>query len=360
MPMATNAQHLVTLADGRQLVRLACAIAQVEADGAHWVQVLPMGPNVEARDGRSFRVSDAAAIVASSALPMLVDWDHKSEMGLFSDSGAAGWVEELAVEDGTKKRFPDAGIWGRVDWTDEGASDVSKKKFRYVSPVVMVSKDGEARLLDGLALTNRPALSMQAIDAHRERMSARFGELRTGAHDQGESMKPETVRLLLAALALADGANDEAIISAVKSAQASRELCSKLTTDLAAANTELQTLRTRLVETDRQAFTREVTEALDAGAKEGRITPAQKTQYQEFCIKSRENFELFTKTILPTLPKLAEAAPPSNTPAPAPENGGGALSEDERANLIRQGFTKEEVAAAEAEQARLMNKRVKR
>lgn len=77
-----------------------------------------------------------------------IDIEHKS------DEGAVGWVKELEFADGI--------LMAKVEWTDEGAELIKKKKYRFFSPefsdeYVDSATDAEYRdVLIGGAITNRP------------------------------------------------------------------------------------------------------------------------------------------------------------------------------------------------------------
>jgi phage I-like protein len=346
-------QELATLSDGRKLIRVACELDLVESEGAHWCQILPFGPFVAARDGRSFIVSSIEKVLLSTKTPLLFDWEHQSE-SFFGSTRASGWGEELFVEDGIKKRFPRPGIWARAEWTEEGAKDVKSKAFRYLSPVVLLDPESrEAQEIASVALTNRPALEMQGLESYRERLSARYGQFQQGE----QSMKPENLVLLLSALGLQAGAAEVDIISAARSAFSSKEL-------LAAANAELTTLRARVTdlektqkEAERSSFESEVKTTIEAGAREGRITPAAAPKYLAFCLKSRENFNEFKENILTALPVLGEPAPRTD---PKVENPGTKSSDEEQKqneSLARMGFSAEEIANSRKHIAEVRAKR---
>lgn len=139
---------------------------------AKWLHVVPFGPVVSAVDGRTFQISDINRLAAASHTPMLLDWEHNSEK-YDGSTRAAGWLLELAVEDGTKGRFPRPGIWARADFTAEGAKDVDGKFYRYLSPVLLLAgEERDAVEMMSVALTNRPALRMAEIGAFRARFTA--------------------------------------------------------------------------------------------------------------------------------------------------------------------------------------------
>jgi phage I-like protein len=186
-----RAQHITTLPSGQQMVR--CTF-ELESTGDGSLHIVPAGPLVLARDGRSFHVSDPARVIAASELPMLVDWEHRSEFG--GETRAAGWISGLAVRP--------TGIYGAVTWTPAGLADVKSRAYRYLSPVLLLSEGRDVLAIASIALTNRPALHLSAIEA--DAFSAR-------ARSKGKTMTRDTIDLEPAArVALkANGLTDEQI-----------------------------------------------------------------------------------------------------------------------------------------------------
>lgn len=343
---AANAQHLGTLADGRQLLRLSCAAEVEEVEGAQWVHVLPAGPFVLAVDGRSFVLSDAAKVVMTSEPPLLVDWEHSSEMWRGS-TRAAGWIEELAVEAGNGK-FKRPGVWGRVDWTPAGKKDVDDKSYRFLSPVVLLDPDTRDALeIASVALTNCPALQMEGLQSYRERLSARFGQL----HNGEQRMKPESFKLLLAALALTgESFTDEQVIEAAKKLEADRkadrEMCAALSKQLGEANAKVAELeanaKAAAEKSEKDAFAAEVKACIEGAIRDGKVTPATRAGFEAMC-KDRASFATFKDVVLPSLPVIGAPAP-RTTPAPTPA----AADTKVRTVLRAKGFTDEQIAKAEA------------
>jgi phage I-like protein len=182
--MGTTAEHLGTLRSGAELVRVTCELEDAQPrktskPGPTWCHILPGGTKVDARDGRSFVLESADQVVLASELPMLVDWEHASEAG---ETRAAGWVEQLRIEPSTSGAR--AGVWGRIDWTAAGEADVRGRQFRFLSPVLVGKREAQVfsvQSIRSLALTNRPALKMQGIEAFREQLSAQLGPLRSSS-----------------------------------------------------------------------------------------------------------------------------------------------------------------------------------
>lgn len=138
-----------------------------DAPRGQWVQLLPLG-EFDGRDGRGpFRVDDAAAIIRNSldysnnhGIP--VDYDHQIDNAKANGKPAiaAGWIKQLEARD--------TGIWGLVGWTDKAAAHVAAKEYRFLSPVIGVSKSegGAVNVILRAALTNNPNLTqLEAIAA---------------------------------------------------------------------------------------------------------------------------------------------------------------------------------------------------
>lgn len=124
-----------------------------------WVQLLPVG-TVKPKDGRGpWHVRDMAAIITASSATlkrgMPVDMDHALERRWTSEAPAAGWIEELAARED--------GIWGRIAWTPTGKAKIEGREYRFISPVIAVSRAGEVKSIKCAGLTNEPALTMKAI-----------------------------------------------------------------------------------------------------------------------------------------------------------------------------------------------------
>lgn len=127
-----------------------------------WIQLLPAGPDVIGRDGRQWKLSDPAAIVAAfqrRQTNMVVDWEHATEhrapAGL--EAPAAGWIDALEVRQGA--------IWGNVEWTDRAAAQIRAREYRFISPVFQYEKQtGEIRALVSAGLTNSPNLQLAALN----------------------------------------------------------------------------------------------------------------------------------------------------------------------------------------------------
>lgn len=141
-----------------------------------WVHLIPAG-TFRGADGRGpYHVSNPAAVIAASMaaargkLPL--DENHSTQRA--APAGAAsparGWIVELqAREDG---------IWGRVQWTDEGRALVTNGAYRGISPVFEHAAGGTVMRIRSAALTNDPNLT-QLATLHDNLDAAARGRLDT-------------------------------------------------------------------------------------------------------------------------------------------------------------------------------------
>ena len=94
--------------------------------GDGWIKLMPVG-NIVARDGRKWRLADAAAVVARSLdyalggdLP--IDYDHQIDHAKANGqpAPAAGWMREISARAD--------GIWARVEWTDRARQMLAERE----------------------------------------------------------------------------------------------------------------------------------------------------------------------------------------------------------------------------------------
>jgi phage I-like protein len=348
--MPPQAQSLGTLADGRELVRMLCEVETKKGDDGkvtlpEWIHIMPAGPLVEARDGRSFQVTDLLGVAAKTELPLVIDWDHESERG---KTRAGGWVEELRVQDSGDGEMPRAGIWGRTTWTPEGEADVAVRAYRFLSPVlILASESRDVQQIVSVAMTNRPALRMHGLDSFRERLSQQFGPL---ADAQGGEMDAKSVSAIRSAFGLKADADDAAILqaatTAANAATSLREANSLLTTQLSAAQTKVTALEGQLAERTKAEFAEKVERLLEQAGKNGKVTPADADSWRKFCLKSEDNLEMFERTILPNLAEKAGESTPPPKGQPTQTKG-----QYDQKRLAAYGVSAEEAAAAEKYQA---------
>lgn len=163
-----------------------------------WIELLPAGPEIKGRDGRSWRLDNPQAIIAAflaDGKDMPVDIEHATELKApKGDSApAVGWIKTLEVRNGS--------MWGRVEWTNDGGFTVSERQYRYISPVFLYDKMTKQILrLTSAALTNQPNLALQALN--------REGQTE---HEEEPAMKK-----IYAALGLAETATEVEALNAIE------------------------------------------------------------------------------------------------------------------------------------------------
>ena len=134
---------------------LCAAVLIADDTGApEWVHLLPAGA-IHTHDGRGpYRVASMAAIAgalrAGEKLPLdeCHSTDKAAPLGL--PAPARGWIVELQARAD--------GLWGRVEWTEEGQRLMAGKAYRGISPVIMHSEDNRVLGVLRASLTNTPNL----------------------------------------------------------------------------------------------------------------------------------------------------------------------------------------------------------
>lgn len=85
-------------------------------------------------------------------IDLMLDYSHESE------KEAAAWFESLYLSEDGKE------LWAKVEWTEDGADAVKKKKYRYISADFNFAYIDNEKLKDhgptllGAGLTNRPVV----------------------------------------------------------------------------------------------------------------------------------------------------------------------------------------------------------
>lgn len=182
----------------------AAELSSEAADGI-WIQLIPAG-TFSGRDGRGpYHAGDIASLqrIAEATrqyhgpTEIVIDYEHQSLNALKNGkpAPAAGWIKEVQARA--------EGLYGRVEWTANAASAIRAGEYRYLSPVYFHLKDGKILALQNAALTNVPNVNLAEVSAHTIFHQA--------AHE-GETMKK-----VLAALGLAEGASEEDVLVAINS-----------------------------------------------------------------------------------------------------------------------------------------------
>ena len=127
-----------------------------------WVRLMPMGafrPADKADKRGPWKLTDPAAVIEASALPLPVDENHTTLAGPVS-APARGWIAALEARDD--------GLYGRIEWTAAGHALMADKAYRGFSPTFLADKGGVVTRLTGAAITNNPALPELNILTNQE------------------------------------------------------------------------------------------------------------------------------------------------------------------------------------------------
>ena len=122
---------------------------------------------IEGRDGRRYRMADAAALAArinAQAVKARIDFDHRSERKspTFSGSTAAeGWLNNAR---------PNArgGIDADLELSGWAAMSLRQGSYRYLSPALFHTSDMEITGLSSVGLVNDPNFNLPAPTVHSQ------------------------------------------------------------------------------------------------------------------------------------------------------------------------------------------------
>jgi phage I-like protein len=143
-----------------------CSELKAGENAPEWIELLPSGPEIKGRDGRSWRLSNPAKVAEAfrqQGIPLVIDYEHSTEVAApeGEEAPAAGWVENVQVRD-------DGSVWGQVDWTPKANNSIISKEYRFISPAFTHTKDGEIIKLSSIALTNKPNLVLTALNSQQD------------------------------------------------------------------------------------------------------------------------------------------------------------------------------------------------
>lgn len=310
---------------------IAALVLTLDASGAAYPEgcnahVFPDGA-FQADDGRPasmtggklthWQMSAAIAaplIAAVAAKPVLYDYEHGS---LYGDSKASGWIDRLV-------HVPGRGLFAHVEWTPDGAEAISKKEFRYSSPLFRFDeKTGAVTELLSVTLTNIPGLP----DLGAVGLARRFPSL-----TQDPPMADDT----LAALTT----ERDTLKTQVAALATERDT---LKTQVAALASERDTLKTQVASFEQAqaeaalaAERAEHAALMQAALTDGRLIPAQKAWAEKQPLAALQEY-LQASDPLAILQRQREAA-----------GTGVQLAADELAMCQRMGVKPEDFVAAKS------------
>ena len=136
----------------------SCAVELPAGDAPPaWIQLLPDN-DPRARDGRRWCLDNPADVIVASleragSTTIPIDYEHQTDLA--PTNGQPGPGCRLEVRDGA--------VWGQVEWTEWAAEHIRQREYSYISPTFLHDKEGRIKLIVRAALTNSPALNMQAL-----------------------------------------------------------------------------------------------------------------------------------------------------------------------------------------------------
>ncbi len=298
----------------QHILHLAGLALNAAAGGVpDWIQLTPAGPEIAGRDGRSWRLSDPAAVAARTAAeaqPIVIDIDHASETRPAGEPAPAqGWIEQVEVRDGA--------LWGRVNWTVAGRALMAAEAYRYVSPTFLFDRaTREIVRLTSAALVHRPNLQLTALNS--------TGDTPEDTQETVQMDKAICEALGLAANATA--ADAVVAITALKAEQA-KALNAAAHPDperfVPRADHDLALNRITAFETDEKARNEAaINAAVDAAVAAGKVAPASKEYHVATC--KAVGLEKF-QAMVAAMPAIAS---PGN-PAPKPATGAAVLTAEQ-------------------------------
>lgn len=278
--MSTELGEQLVSAEETWVVNLGAR--ELPADVATRVVVAPWG-EVDSANGRFVVDAKSAGRAASefeaqgNDLP--IDYEHQTLGGRYTSptgqAPAAGWIKRLAAVAGE-------GLVAEVEWTKPALAQLAARQYRYLSPVVIVSKrDRRLVALHSAALTNKPAIAgMQPlVNAVRDTAASEQAEEENSMQSAWEELRSR--------LELEPSADEETV--------------------LVAAAQRIEALLSQLAR-------REAEDAVTMAMKAGKLTSGQKEWAVELILRDPEAFESWLASA-PVVVPHGQVAPPEEEAA---------------------------------------------
>lgn len=331
----------------------ALALPTFEAGGNEvpaWIHIMPAG-SFSGRDGRGpYVLEDAEAVVAASmalapstGVPM--DYEHQIEHSLTNGqpAPASGWIPELQARAD--------GIWARVDWTERAAAHVAAREYRFVSPVFLHGKDGRVCLIESVALTNLPNLTLKSLartgqkegtmpfDEQLTAITKLNAELDKASEQQAVAValaERDALKALHSQLSAVFGVEDATeLLKAAQCIKAQAETPNPAKfvpfATYEALHKELASLKSAQTEAEAERL-------LAKARSEGKIIPATEEHFKALAKADPSGFE----QLMNVLPDLRPGAGNSSVPgAVLPAASSGALTETDKAVFRAIGVSEE-------------------
>ncbi len=330
-----------------KILNLIAKISREGSKAPQWVLLFKAGLGTLA-DGVEFLVDETAfkltqAFIAARGNEIHWDYEHQSVQSV--EAPAAGWIKELAWEDGV-------GIKAKVEWTERAEQYIAKKEYRYFSPVFGIRKsDKRVCYLDSVALTNRPLTN---------NLTPILAKLEAKLETEFNKEEPMNREQLIAALGLKDDATDAEILAACAKAGVKvpgdktievipdkiiAALGLKQDDDVSTIVANILALKqSKESGVSREEFNKlqaeladqKATKAVEAAMKAGKVTPDQKPWALNYAKDDHKGFNTFVE-------KASVVVPLSKLPGKKEEPGGREITEATLAVASQMGVSKEDI-----------------
>lgn len=253
---------------------------EYRGEAEQWIEIGPRGEFTHAQGLQ--RVNDAAIQAMANkfnstlakvgralfgGVPFYIGHPDVPELAnQYPDKKAYGWIKALEARNG--------GLWAQVEWSPAGRELIANKHYKYFSPYWEAMRVGmangkpifEPTALLSVGLTNQPNLPVKPL-----------------ANEKEQEMEPTIKMAALAALlGLANTATEADVTSAITGLKTEAGKVTGLANEKATAATALENEKGEHGKTKTalaNAIKQRNTLALDAAVKAGKITPAQREEW---------------------------------------------------------------------------------
>jgi phage I-like protein len=214
-----------------------------------------------------------------------------------------------------------------VEWTEKGREGITKKEYRFLSPVFISNEKGEINCILRAALTNTPNLQLPALNS-----------------EQPENISTEDcmTKELCAALGIAETATVNDALAAIEKLKTAQNAAK--TVDLAAyaPRAELNAAKEQVIAAEKQLaelnaaqLKKDAEAAVDGAVKAGKIPPALKGIYVALC-STKEGMATFADIVAKT-PAIVDGK--AQVPETPPAAGAVSLNSEDAAVAKAMGYS---------------------
>jgi Mu-like prophage I protein len=280
--------HDFTLISQGELQKIEFFNAQ---DKQQWIHLLPAGLSI-AKDGRKLNALNLDQIIAetnkrSGFQSIPVDYDHQLDLAQEGQAvPAAGWITQFEARDN--------GIWGLAEWTTRAFNMVKDKEYRFISPVIIQTPQGQVIAILRAALTNNPALDLISLNSSKNTLQDNTFMENNPNEIPEKSETSNFIQQLQELLDLPESVDEQQIIKAVKKLLTSRNSVDPAQyVPIELFENAVKQINILDSGISQQAAEREVRFAL----KDKKLTPWMKDWAIELCTVNKPAFDSFLENI---------------------------------------------------------------